>query len=212
MVERDRMIKLNGASVRIIPGRGMAIFYAFFFLLFILTFSQAFVRDTGSVTVNGQEVYGDERQRVRVMMRLFLIIPAGYLIWYGRRLLPRSPLDFIEIGPQGLTVGGLFGRRHRRWDEISGFSVGNIPLTNPPTIWIKAESQRPLRFFMSGYVRYKFFSRAKPRVQAIADWLDLVRRTYAFGDGTMPSPPEELGGKIIPLAGDKMRSSVIERR
>jgi hypothetical protein len=179
-------------------------------------FSQALFVDTGTVTVNGQEVYGDERHRVQMMINFVLVIPTAYLIWYGRRLLPRSPLDFLEIGPQGLKVGGLFGRRYRRWDEISGFSVGNIPLTNPPTIWIKVESARPLRFFMGGYVRYKFFSKTKPRVQAIADWLDLVRRTYAFGDGTLPPPPEELGGKIIPLIRDETpttgRSGVIERR
>jgi hypothetical protein len=209
-------MKSNRAAVRIIPARGMALFSVIFFLFFILMFSQALFVDTGSVTVNGQEVYGEERRRVQMMMNFVLVIPAAYLIWYGRRLLPGSPLDFLEIGPQGLTVGGLFGRRYRRWNEISGVSVGNIPLTNPPTIWIKVESERPLRFFVGGYLRYKFFSRTKPRVQAIADWLDLVRRAYAFGDGTLPPPPEELGGKIIPLTSDKMptknRSSVIERR
>lgn len=203
------------ASVRIIPGRAMAVFYVIFFLLFVVTLSPTLFTDAGSVTANGQEVYGEDRRRVQLMMSFFLLIPLAYLIWYGRRLLPSSPLDFLEIGPEGLTVGGLLGRRHRRWDEISGFSVGSVPLTNPPAVWIKVESARPLRFFMGGYVRYKFFSKSKPRVQAIADWLDLVRRTYAFGDGAPPPPPEELGGKIIPLARDKLqtnrRSSVIER-
>lgn len=193
----------------------MALFYVIFFLLFIAMLSPAFFSDTGSVTVNRQEVYGEERRRVLLMMSFFFLIPVTYLIWYGRRLLPRSPLDFLEIGPEGLTVGGLLGRRHRRWNEISGFSVGRVPLTNPPAIWIKVESARPLRFFMGGYVRYKFFSKSKPRVQAIADWLDVIRRTYAFGDGALPPPPEELGGKIIPLNRDKPqtnpRSGVIER-
>jgi hypothetical protein len=51
-------------------------------------------------------------------------------------------------------------------------------------------------------------------VQAVADWLDLVRRTYAFGDGNLPPPPEELAGKIISLATEppaRQSSSVVER-
>jgi hypothetical protein len=208
------MMKPNTATVRIIPARGMAVFHTIFMLLLLFMFSQALFRDPGSVTVNGQEVYGDERHLVLMMMNFILVIPIAYLVWYGRRLLPGSPLDFLEIGPRGLTVGRLFGRRHLRWDEISGFSVGNIPLTNPPSVWIKVESERPLRFFMGAYLRFKLFSRTKPRVQAVADWLDLVRRTYAFGDGNLPPPPEELAGKIISLATEppaRQSSSVVER-
>jgi hypothetical protein len=209
-------MKSDGAVVRIVPARGMALFQTLFFLVFVFIFSQALFSDTGTVTVNGQEVYGDERRRVLMMMNFILVIPIGFLVWYGRRLLPGSPLDFLEVGPHGLTVGGLFGRQHRRWNEISGFSVGNVPLTSTPTVWIKVESERPLRFFMGAYIRFKLFSRVKPRVEAIADWLDLVRRAYAFGEGALPSPPEELSGRIIPLARGKAsmqdRSGVVERR
>jgi hypothetical protein len=208
------MMKPNTATVRIIPPKGMAAFQTIFMLLLLFIFSQALFRDPGSVTINGREVYGDERYFVLVMMNFILVIPIACLVWYGRRLLPGSPFDFLEIGPRGLTVGGLFGRRHRRWDEISGFSVGSIPQTSPPSVWIKVESERPLRFFMGAYIRFKLFSRTKPRVQAVADWLDLVRRTYAFGDGNLPPPPEELAGKIISLVAEppaKQSSSVIER-
>jgi hypothetical protein len=207
-------------TVRIIPAKRAAIFHTLFFLLLLVIFGQFLFTDMDTVRVNGQEVTGDDRHDAflifLIMHLVFLFIPLAYLVWHGRRLLPGSPLDFLEVGPRGLTVGGLFGRRHRRWDEISGFSVGGIPLTNPPTLWIKVESERPLRFFTGGYVRFKLFSRTKTRMRAIADWLDLVRRAYAFGDGALPPPPEELGANIIaaPRSETPSRkpSSVIERR
>ncbi|MDQ7247126.1 hypothetical protein [Dongia sedimenti] len=203
-------------TVRIIPAKRAAIFHTLFFLVFILMFGQFLFSDVGPVRINGQEVTGDGRGFALLFMSVFFFIPLAYLVWHGRRLLPGSPFDFLEVSPQGLTVGGLLGRRHRRWAEISGFSVGGIPLTNPPTLWIKVESERPLRFFMGGYVRFKLFSRTKTRMRAIAGWLDLVRRTYAFGDGALPPPPEELWGSIIPAPGGetprKNPPSMIERR
>lgn len=211
------MMKSNRATARIIPAKRASIFHTALFLLFIAMFVQFLFSGTGSVKVNGQEVTGQERTNALLMMKfLFLGIPLTHLVWHGRRLLPGSPLDFIEVGPDGLTVGGLFGRSHRRWDEISGFSVGGIPLTNPPALWIKVEGERPLRFFMGGYVRYKLFSRTKTRMQVVAGWLELIRRIYVFGDGALPPPPEEFGGNIIPAPGGELwtedRAGVIERR
>jgi hypothetical protein len=201
-------------SLRIVPTKATALFQTLLFAALLVIFSNILFQDIGSMTVNGQEVHGVERQRFRLMSSFFLILPFAGMLWYGRRLLPGSPFDFLEIGPQGLTVGTLFGRRHRRWEEISGFSVGNIPLTNPPIIWVKVQSERPIRFFMGGYVRYKLFSWTSTRVREIAAWLDLVRRVYAFGDGELPPPPNALAGKIIPWIGMERSSSssVIERR
>jgi len=208
-------MKAHQPTFRIVPAKGAALFNTVIMVFFLSIFALSIFRDFGSVTVNGREVYGAERHQVLLGMSFFLIIPASYLVWYGRRLLPGSPFDFLELGPDGFAVGGLLGRRHRRWDEISGFSVGSVPLSSQ-AIWIKIESEPPLRFFMGGYVRFKFFSWTKTRVRAIADWLDLVRRTYAFGDGTLPPPPDALAGRIIPLDGAqpsaRARSSVIERR
>jgi hypothetical protein len=211
------MMKSNRATARIIPDKRGSIFHTALLLLLIAIFVQFLFSNTGAVKVNGQEVTGHERANALLMMKfIFLGVPLIYLVWHGRRLLPDSPLDFLEVGPEGLTVGGLFGRNHRRWDEISGFSVGGIPLTNPPTLWIKVEGERPLRFFMGGYVRFKLFSRTKTRMRAVANWLDLIRRTYAFGDGALPPPPEEFGGNIIPAPGGEVpardRTGVIERR
>lgn len=203
-------------AARIVPARGPALLQTFFFAVFLFMFASMLFVDGGSTKVNGQEVYGEERQRVHLMMSFVLVIPLSGLLLQARRLLPGSPFDFVEVGPQGLTVGTLFGRRHRPWEEITGFSVGNIPLTNPPIIWVKAESSRPLRFFMGGFVRFKLFSFTRTRIRAIAGWLDRVREAYVFGDGNLPPPPDELAGKIIPLTGDRAstqaRSSVIERR
>ena len=171
--------------------------------------------DVGTVIINGKDVHR-EAPHAPLIMILFLALPVAGLITQILRLLPGSPFDFLEIGPQGFTVGKLFGRRHRRWDEVSGFSTGSIALTNPPITWVKVESERPLRFFILGYVRIKLFSRPKMQIQEIAAWLDRVRESYVFGDGSLPPPPEALAAEIILLTHGKApmqaRSSVIERR
>src|SRR5689334_1828550 len=112
-------MKTGQTVYRIVPAKGATLFYTLFFALFTFLFVQSLFRDIGSVTVNGQEVYGEERTQVLLTMQFFLVIPVTGLILYGRRLLPGSPFDFLEIGPHGLTVGTLFGRRHRSWKEIS---------------------------------------------------------------------------------------------
>jgi hypothetical protein len=201
----------NQPAVRIVPGKGSALYYTVFAVILLVFINIG----AGTVTVNGHVVTGAERTSVLNGMRLiFDPIIILVLVWSGRRLWPGSPLDFLELGPDGLTVGTLFGRRYRRWEEISGFSVGSIPLTNPPIVWITTEGERPLRFFMSGYIRFRFFSWTSTRVREIADWLDTVRRVYAFGSGDLPPPPDALAGTIIPSIGMTRPSStsVIERR
>jgi hypothetical protein len=200
-------------SVRIVPVKAGELFTTLFFGFVLFMVSQAFLN---AAKFNGQAAHGGERWYFLAVMSIFVLIPLAGLIMHGRRLIPGSPFDFIEVGPQGLTVGTLFGQRHRRWEEITGITVGNIPLTSPPIIWIKVESERPLRFLMGGYVKFKLFSWTKTRVRDIAQWLDLVRRSYAFGDGVLPPPPDALAGKIIPMTRDRAsasaQSGVIERR
>jgi hypothetical protein len=213
-------MKTEPLSVRIIPAKGTALFTFFIFAAILFVFYITLLHDVGTVIVNGKDVHREDPHAPAIMI-LFLVIPVAGLILQGLRLLPGSPFDFLEIGPQGFTVGKLFGRRHRRWDEVSGFSVGSIALTNPPISWVKVESTRPIRFFISGYMRIKLFTRAKTQMQEIAAWLDLVRVAYAFGDGGLPPPPEALAATIVPLnrgpltrakGAVRARSSVIERR
>lgn len=209
---------------RIIPSKLGAAFNTLFFGLFLAAFSMSLVGEFDSVTVNGREVYGEERvQALRDMRFMFLIFMIPILLLFlasARRLLPRSPFDFIEIGPDGLITMGLLGRRHRRWEDITGFSAGRFYLSNPPIDWIKAESEYPLRFTTGGYLRLKLFSFGKAEARAVADWLDMVRGTYVFGGDSLPAKPDELAGKIIDLSGAEdgafkarsaARTSVIER-
>jgi hypothetical protein len=210
----------NLPRFRIIPRKLGAAFYALFFGMFLVMFGMSLFSAVDSVTVNGREVYGDERdQALRNMRVMFLVFLVPILLLFlsnARRLLPGSPFDCIEIGPAGLTTKGLLGRRHRRWEEITGFSAGYFPLSNPPIDWIKVESDSPLRFTLGGYLRFKLFSFGRKETQAVADWLDMVRGAYIFGGDALPAKPDELAGTIINLsdAGDgspKTRPAVIER-
>lgn len=208
-------MKTEPPSVRIIPGKATALFTTFVFAAVLFLYIMSLLHDVSTVIINGKDVHREAPDAPPIMI-LFLALPVAGLITQLLRLLPGSPFDFLEIGPQGFTVGKLFGRRHRRWEEISGFSTGSFALTNPPIIWVKLESERPVRFFILAYVRIKLFSRAKTQIQEIADWLDRVRESYVFGDGSLPPPPEAFSGKIIPLTGNvgsvRARTSVIERR
>ncbi|HVT50508.1 MAG TPA: hypothetical protein VHE77_02995, partial [Dongiaceae bacterium] len=171
------------------------------------------------VFLNGREVYGEERRSVELhILLVFLPIAGFFLVWYGRRLLPNSPFDFLEFGPRGLTVGGILGRRHIAWEDIAGFTVGVI-LLNPPIIWVKAEpcsaDLQPLRFTMGGYVGETLFSFGRTRTRVVAEWLDRVREAYTFDNmvRSLPPPPEAFVGRIIRHAQDdgSRSSSVIER-
>ena len=206
--------------LRIIPSKLGAAFATAFFGLFLVGFTLSTFIDGGTVKSNGREVFGEEREEVLRSIRFMMAVPLVpflcLFLFHARRLLPGSPFDFIEIGPDGLTIRGLFGRRHRRWHEITGFSSGQFVLSNPPIAWIKVESASPLRFTMGGYMKLKLFSFGKSEVQAIAEWLDMVRGAYTFGSDFLPPMPEALAGKIIPVSGEndaapKHRSSVIER-
>jgi hypothetical protein len=209
-------MKTEPPSLRIIPAKGTALLTTVVFAVILLVYARFLVHDLGTVIINGQDVQR-ETPHARWIMILFLALPVFGLIAQSLRLLPGSPFDFLEFGPQGFTVGKLFGRRHRRWDEISGFSVGSISLTKPPITWVRADSERPLRFFVTGYVRIKLFSRTDAQIREIAAWLDRARDAYLLGEGTMPRPPEAFAGTIIPLTRGKApmqgrAGGVIERR
>ena len=202
-------------AVRIIPSRGTAMLTFFVFAALLVVYFLFLLHDVDTVIINGKDVHDESPYRLLYLV-LFLVIPVFGVITQSLRLLPGSPMDFLEIGPQGFTVAKLFGRRHRRWEEISGFTVGSISLTKPPITWVKAEGARPLRFFVTGYVRIRLFSHADADIRSIADWLDAMRESYVSGDGSLPPEPEALAGTIIPLtqsgAPMRARSSVIERR
>jgi len=217
-------MKTAQPSVRIIPGKGTALFTTLVFVAILFVFSKFLLHDLDTAIINGKDVHRESPHRL-IWMTLLLALPVFGVVTQALRVLPGSPFDFLEFGPEGFTVGKLFGRRHRRWAEISGFSTGSIALTKPPITWVRADGARPLRFFVTGYVRLKLFSKTDAQIREIADWLDFVRDSYASGDGSLPPPPDAFSGTILALTGDtapppggaktKMphsRSGVIERR
>jgi hypothetical protein len=208
-------MKTEPPSVRIIPAKATALLIFLILAVVLLVFIVTLSHDLDTVIIDGKDVRRESPYRL-IFMTLFLALPIFGLFTQSLRLLPGSPFDFLEIGPKGFTVGKLLGRRHRSWDEISGFSTGSIALTKPPITWIKLEAARPVRFFVTGYVRIKLLSRTDAQIREVADWLDRVRDFYVHGDGGLPPPPEAFAATIIPLvrgtAPTPERSTVIERR
>ena len=209
-------MKSEPPAMRVIPAKGAALFTTLIFAAILFVFCMFLLHDVDTVIINGKDVHRQSPYRL-IWMTLFLALPVFGLIMQSLRLLPGSPFDYLEIAPEGFTVGNLFGRRHRQWDEISRFSTGSLSLTKPPITWIKLESPRPMRFFVTGYVRIKLFSRPQAQIEEIAAWLDEVRESYSSSDGSLPPPPGALAATIIPLNRGRApmqaaRSSVIERR
>jgi len=202
-------------SYRIIPAKGTALLIFIIFATLLVVYFAFLLHDVDTVIINGNDVQRESPYRL-LYLGLFLVLPVFGLITQALRLLPGSPFDYMEFGPQGFTVGKLFGRRHRKWEETTGFSTGSVSITKPPITWVRLDGDRPLRFLVTGYVQIKLFSKADTQIREIAGWLDLVRKSYVSGDGTLPSPPEVLAGTIIPITPHKIpmqaRSSVIERR
>lgn len=151
-------------AIRIIPRKGVAFLYTLLGVVLVIVI----LFGAGTETVNGVVVSGPDMGDAPMMVRLvFSAVILCHLVWYGRRLLPGSPFDYLEIRPTGLTVQGLFGRRQLGWESIASFSVGSVPLSRHPMVWIKVETippvsgtasarrsdPGPMRFFMGGYVQ-----------------------------------------------------------
>jgi len=126
-------------------------------------------------------------------------------LWKGLCLLTDGTFENVEVGPEGLLVQGLFGRRHRRWDEVDRFSVGIIPVAvGIVTVVARPASGsggRPMRFFMSGYFRTGWFDDIGNHQDEIADWLQDLKAVYMNGarGGKLPSPPEYFVGRVTEL-------------
>jgi hypothetical protein len=119
------------------------------------------------------------------------------------QLLPGSPGDYVEVSSDGITVGNLFGCRHRRWEDIERFSVSLVRLRGLPSVWVKAASARDdvrsMRFSMGGYVKLSWFDRLEERQEELRDWFENLRAAYLKGNrsGTFPQPPERFIGHMI---------------
>jgi hypothetical protein len=179
--------------------------------------------DYDTVTLNGVEVFGEERDRVvaemnRTMTMTFLPIMA-IGVWAARRLLPRSPLDYLEITPEGLAVRGIFGLTRFAWEEIAEVGIRVMPASRFPFAWmtVRLTSGGARRFYLSGYIRIKLFSDLGEQTGAFRDWFDQLKSAYAKGNATgeLPTQPPVFIGTAIELDALAKRpvanTSVIER-
>jgi hypothetical protein len=137
---------------------------------------------------------------VLVAMLAPLLLLAAQTI---AQLLPGSPGDYLEVGPNGLTVGSLFGRRQRHWEDIDRFSVSVIHFRGPPSVFVKAlaarDGVRTLRFSMGGYMKLGWFDRTEERQEELRDWFENLRAAYVKGNrhGTFPELPERFIGAVV---------------
>ena len=118
------------------------------------------------------------------------------------QLLPGSPTDYLEISPSGLTIGGMFGRRHRRWENIGGFSAFLFPTRGIPLARVKAISRDGvpnMGFSMGGYVKLGWFDDIQERERDLSDWFENVKAAYTGGNhsGSLPVLPEWFVGLTV---------------
>ncbi len=133
---------------------------------------------------------------------LFAVVLLTLAVVCIAQSLPGSPIDFLELGPSGLTVGGLFGRRHRRWQDIERFSVFLLPMRSVPLVRVKAicrsDSVADMGFSMGGYVKLGWFDDIQDRQRDLSDWFEHVKATYTGGNrsGTLPETPGWFVGRM----------------
>jgi hypothetical protein len=213
------------ARIRLVPPKINALLLTLLLLVMPIVFATALFgkgADYDSVTVNGEEVTGEERDRVvgeinrSILMSFLPLMVIG--VWTARRLLPRSALDYVEISPEGLALRGIFGLTRFSWEEIAGIGVRALP-SRVPFAWmtVRLASGGVRRFYLGGYIRIKLFSDLGEQSAAIADWFSQLKSAYRNGNATGVLPPAPWGfmGKAIELdtrpPGRVANRSVIER-
>jgi hypothetical protein len=204
--------EVGAKRYRIVPRKGEAFFYTLFFIIVIgltlASFHPVYGVATSSLSFGSEEELSNGGTITRtvlhyVLAALVIVVSAAFVIWNGRRLIPGSPFDFVEVGPDGFTVGGLLGRHRRRWESIARFAVRTIPQVQPPIFWMRAVPRKrgatDLRFFMGGYAPFSLLPTQRKDMAAIAGWLELIKVSYHKGDTNLPPRPKELAASVIEL-------------
>ncbi|WP_395018208.1 PH domain-containing protein [Dongia sp.] len=211
------------------PSKLTALLMTLLFLVMPVLFTAVmFVadRNDSTVVVNGELVTGAEREQVvadinwAIAKSLLPLMIIG--LWSLRRLLPRSPFDHFEIGPEGLARQGIFGRRRLPWEEIEDIKIRIIPTSSIPFAWmsVRQKTGEIRRFYFNGYLRIRLFSDLGKQSGEVSDWLLQLKSAYIQGNarGSLPPEPWGLIGKKVMLEESGLnphasanRSSVIER-
>ena len=180
--------------------------------------------DGGTVSVNGQVVTGEERERaiaeINASLRLAMLPFMVIGVWSLRRVLPKSPIDHFEFGPEGLAARGNFGLTRFTWEEIAEVDVRVLPASRLPFAWltVRLATGRLRRIYFTGYIQIKLFADLGEQTGAIEDWFSQLKHAYTKGNsnGSIPLQPKSLIGKMIHLDGTtperKADPSVIERQ
>jgi len=134
-----------------------------------------------------------------------LVAFAGLAVWSAIGEIRGRPRRYLAVGPEGLLVRGLFGTKHRRWEEIGQFRTRVIP-GRSQTVWITClpppgSRARPTRFFFSEFVRIGMFTDLGTACEAITSWFEAIAFAYTKGSrsGTLPPPPDQFIGRIVDL-------------
>lgn len=196
------------SSFRLAPPRGNAVLAVLFTVVLIAVIGYA-----NWVTITGHGAFADWAPPIFAVEAFFaaiMILALWLLRWFYLQAFSDSPLDYVDIGPEGLSVSGLFGARHRGWDEIERFTAQVVPARGAPLAWVTALPKSPapgfwnrrratLRVWLSGYVRISWFVDLGEQAGAIADWFNEIAAAYVKGNrsGTIPLPPQQFIGRLI---------------
>lgn len=201
--------------IRLVPRAGTALAIALFAALF-LAFA-LFGSNLGAVRVNGVVVAGAERGHAVFMMKLFIVpLLVGLVVSEGRRALPDSPFDYLEVAADGTIVKGLLHARYVAWRDIASFSSGRASFWNVrPSAWItihfnsavsgtyptaNGEHDR-LRLWVGSYI-YGLFGGSDAQLREFTEWLSAVKNVLvaqAMDVAALPPVPHFLAEQVIDL-------------
>jgi len=132
---------------------------------------------------------------------------AAFLLLLGfycaSQLLPGSPTYYMELSPDGLTIGRIFGRRRWRWEEIDRFSVNLIPAQRFPFVWIKVFARDSPAwnpgFSMGGCMKLRWSDDIGEQAGELMRWFENVKAAYMKGNhsGSLPEVPKRFVGQIV---------------
>lgn len=210
--------------IRLVPRKGRAATIVLFALAFLLMLVVLYFVPGGTTTVNGKIVVGEERDRAIISITASMApLLLALIIWYGRRLIPGSPFDYVQIEEAGLTARDFFKQRHFPWRSITSISYGYVPLFrlgDGPMAWIILDfggakpggigAQNQSRVWIGGYVHAPFFGGGEDSTAQLCTWLESIRAAQSGFGRVLPAIPADFNDRVAEMPADhRPRTSII---